>query len=195
MEACRGQIPASNYIAADSRALIVANQATFNRCKVGIPPGNLTSSRISYRVSTTCELNARLKIVMGDIAVTTMIVEMADCDKKLPQLGKLALLHCTSQCTKKASSSSTLTAYSRRHELAVIHVSWAHAETFTAFFEGVQSSEASAIEFVQRPIVRKTKKCGNLAKPWTQVRGILAMTRARPLHQISGPQMHHRFFT
>merc|ERR1719478_1905537 len=37
MEACRGQISASNYIAANSRALILDAQATINRCQVDIP--------------------------------------------------------------------------------------------------------------------------------------------------------------
>jgi hypothetical protein len=32
MEACRGQIAASNYIAANSRMLILDAQATINRC-------------------------------------------------------------------------------------------------------------------------------------------------------------------
>merc|ERR1719389_1118271 len=37
MEACRGKISAANYIAANSRALILDSQATINRCEVDIP--------------------------------------------------------------------------------------------------------------------------------------------------------------
>merc|ERR1719331_881282 len=37
MEACRGQIAASNYIAANSRALILDSQAMINKCEVDIP--------------------------------------------------------------------------------------------------------------------------------------------------------------
>merc|ERR1719311_824820 len=41
MEVCRGQISASNYIAANSRALILDSQATINRCEVDIPTRKL----------------------------------------------------------------------------------------------------------------------------------------------------------
>merc|ERR1719272_944310 len=37
MEACRGQIAGSNYIAANSRKLILDAQSTINRCEVDIP--------------------------------------------------------------------------------------------------------------------------------------------------------------
>merc|ERR1719498_919907 len=48
------------------------------------------------------KLNARLKIVMGDIAVMTMILEMTDCDKKLIQMEHMSLMHCIDECTKKS---------------------------------------------------------------------------------------------
>merc|ERR1719398_87511 len=41
MEACRSQIAASNYIAANSRALILDAQARINRCEVDIPTRKL----------------------------------------------------------------------------------------------------------------------------------------------------------
>jgi hypothetical protein len=41
MEVCRGQIAASNYIAANSRALILDSQATINKCEVDIPTRKL----------------------------------------------------------------------------------------------------------------------------------------------------------
>merc|ERR1719326_1643922 len=41
MEACRGQIAASNYIAANSRSLILDAQARINRCEVDIPTRKL----------------------------------------------------------------------------------------------------------------------------------------------------------
>merc|ERR1719439_224283 len=37
MEACRGQIAASNFIAANSRTLILDAQARINRCEIDIP--------------------------------------------------------------------------------------------------------------------------------------------------------------
>merc|ERR1719482_1090537 len=41
MEACRGQIAASNYIAANSRALILDSQATINKVEISIPEREL----------------------------------------------------------------------------------------------------------------------------------------------------------
>ena len=107
MEACRGQIAASNYIAANSRALILDNQATINRCEVDIPTRKLQlSQHLLMCKHELNKLNTRLKIVMGDIAVMTMILEMTDCDKKLMQMRNVALLHCTDQCTKKIGRAS-----------------------------------------------------------------------------------------
>merc|ERR1719162_2335593 len=48
------------------------------------------------------KMQARLKIVMGDIAVMTMILEMTDCEKKLLQQKAFSLVHCTDKCTKKS---------------------------------------------------------------------------------------------
>merc|ERR1719482_1014524 len=102
MEACRGQIAASNYIAANSRMLILDNQATINKCEVDIPTKKLQlSQHLLMCKHELGKLNTRLKIVMGDIAVMTMILKMTDCDKKLIQ-EKMSLMKCTDQCTKKS---------------------------------------------------------------------------------------------
>merc|ERR1719482_2538451 len=102
MEACRGQIAASNYIAANSRMLILDSQATINKCEIDIPTKKLELKQHNLKCKhELLKLNRRLKIVMGDIAVMTMILEMTDCEKKLVQMEKFALLHCTDQCTKK----------------------------------------------------------------------------------------------
>merc|ERR1719439_74814 len=102
MEVCRGQIAASNYIAANSRALILDSQATINRCEVDIPTRKLElKNHLLKCKQELAKLNARLKIVMGDIEVMTMILEMTDCEKKLLQVEKLAMRQCTDQCTHK----------------------------------------------------------------------------------------------
>merc|ERR1719258_182903 len=83
MEACRGQIAASNYVAANSRSLILDSQATINKCEVDIPTRKLELKQ--HLLGCKHELgkmNARLKIVMGDIKVMTMILEMTDCEKE-----------------------------------------------------------------------------------------------------------------
>merc|ERR1719326_982248 len=103
MEACRGQIAASNYVAANSRALILDSQATINKCEVDIPMKKLKlSQHLLMCKHELNKLNTRLKIVMGDIAVMTMILEMTDCDKKLIQMESVSLLRCTDECTKKS---------------------------------------------------------------------------------------------
>merc|ERR1719223_1982892 len=90
MEACRGQIAASNYVAANSRALILDSQATINKCEVDIPTRKLQLSQHNLKCKhERNKLETRLKIVMGDIAVMTTILEMTDCDKKLLQTQKV----------------------------------------------------------------------------------------------------------
>merc|ERR1719345_223649 len=102
MEACRGQIAAANYIAANSRMLILDSQATINVCEVDIPTRELELKQHILKCKhELSKLNTRLKIVMGDIAVMTMILEMTDCEKKLLQMKKMALLKCEDPCTKK----------------------------------------------------------------------------------------------
>merc|ERR1719409_1235727 len=90
MEACRGQIAASNYIAANSRSLILDSQATINKCEVDIPERKLELKQHLLKCKHELgKMNTRLKIVMGDIAVMTMILKMTDCKKKLIQMGKM----------------------------------------------------------------------------------------------------------
>jgi len=102
MEVCRGQISAANYVASNSRALILDSQSTQNLCEVAIP--ELEQELKQHNLKCKHELsrlNTRLKIVMGDIAVMTMILEMTDCEKKLLQTNKLSMLSCEDECTKK----------------------------------------------------------------------------------------------
>jgi hypothetical protein len=105
MEVCRGQIAASNYIAANSRALILDSQTTINRCEVDIPTRKLELKQHNLKCEHELfKMNERLTIVLGDIAVMTTILEMTDCDAE----GGTQLLHsqfnmlqCTDPCTKK----------------------------------------------------------------------------------------------
>merc|ERR1719456_1577651 len=81
MEACRGQIAASNYIAANSRSLILDAQSTINRCQVDIPTRKLELKQHLLKCKHELyKMNARLKIVMADIAVMTIILKMTDCE-------------------------------------------------------------------------------------------------------------------
>merc|ERR1719171_463581 len=104
MEVCRGEIAASNYIAANSRALILDSQATINKCEVDIPTTKLELKNHNLKCShELAKLNARLKIVMGDIAVMTTILEMTDCEKAFIQTANgFRLMKCKDACTKKS---------------------------------------------------------------------------------------------
>jgi len=161
MEACRGQIAASNYIAANSRSLILDSQATINRCEVDIPTAKLELKqhllKCKYELN---KLNTRLKIVMGDIAVMTMILEMTDCEKKLLQMEKFAVLRCTDQCTKK--SFIEFNHDGLQQKINKLQSSASHElmqETFADLFEGIESLQST--EFLQMgalvsPIINKT---------------------------------------
>jgi len=173
MEVCRGSIAAANYVAANSRALILDSQATINKCEVDIPTRKLELKQHLLKCKQQIQkMQERLKIVMGDIAVMTMILEMTDCDKKLLQTENFALLHCTNQCTHKSFIEFNNAALqqkinklksSRPHEIM--------QDTFADLFEGIESLEST--EFLQassqvKPFVNKTN-FSNPPVPKTQV--------------------------
>jgi len=118
------------------------------------------------------KLNTRLKIVMGDIAVMTMILEMTDCEKKLLQMKNFALLHCTDQCTKKSFIEFNHDGLQKK--VAQLQSSLSHdlmENTFADLFGGLESLES--MEFVQldshqHQIPNKTK-FSNPPVPRTQV--------------------------
>jgi len=162
MEVCRGQIAAANYIAANSRALILDSQANINRCEVDIPTRKYELKQHLLKCKAELyKMNSRLKIVMGDIAVMTMILEMTDCDKSLLQTQHMSLLHCQDPCTKKTFV--TFDHKGLQEQLSHLKSTFATdllKNTFNDLFEGIESIEAT--EFLQTgseqmPIVNKTQ--------------------------------------
>jgi len=162
MEACRGQISASNYIAANSRSLILDSQATINKCEVDIPTRKLElKNHLAKCKRELSRMNTRLKIVMGDIAVMTIILKMTDCKKKLLQMRNITMLRCTDQCTHK--SFIEFNQGDLKQKVAQLQSSVSHElmqDTFKDLFEGIESLES--IEFLelgarQSPVVNKTK--------------------------------------
>jgi hypothetical protein len=102
MEIARGAIAAANFVAANSRTLILDAQANINKCEVSIPELKLELKDHNEMCRNQLhKLNTRLKIVMGDIAVMTMILKMTDCETKFLQMKKLIMLRCKNECTKK----------------------------------------------------------------------------------------------
>merc|ERR1719345_53875 len=148
MEACRGQIAAANYIAANSRMLILDSQAVINLCEVQIPTKELELKQHILKCKHELnKLNTRLKIVLGDIAVMTMILEMTDCEKKLLQMKKMALLHCEDQCTKEKFIKFDHTELQQKvSQLQSVSRSLMK-NTFSDLFEGIESLESE--EFLQ----------------------------------------------
>merc|ERR1711865_52931 len=169
----RGQIAASNYIAANSRMLILDSQATINKCEIDIPTMKLELKQHNLKCKhELLKLNTRLKIVMGDIAVMTMILEMTDCEKKLLQMKSFALLHCTDQCTKKSFIEFNHDGLQKK--VAQLQSSLSHdlmENTFADLFEGLeslQSTEFVQLDSHQHQIPNKTQ-FSNPPMPRTQV--------------------------
>jgi len=103
MEIARGAIAAANFMAASSRALILDAQGNINKCEVAIPETKMELTQHLRKCKNEIhKLNSRLKIVMGDIAIMTMILKMTDCDSKFVQMKKMVMLRCKDNCTKKS---------------------------------------------------------------------------------------------
>merc|ERR1719446_1173131 len=175
MEVCRGQISASNFIAANSRALILDSQATINRCEVEIPTTKLElKNHLKKCKAELAKMNARLKIILGDIKVMTMILEMTDCEKKLLQMKHFALLHCKDECTHKSFVQFNHDGLQKK--VSQLQSSLSHdlmQVSFADLFEGIEGLES--VEFLQTsahqmPLINKTK-FSNPPMPKTKVPG------------------------
>merc|ERR1719428_1206797 len=118
-------------------------------------------------------MEARLKIVLGDIAIMTMILEMTDCEKTFVQKN-LQLLSCEDKCTKKkyVKFSEKLL----QQKLGLLKSSASHdliQNNFNDLFAGIEGLEG--VEFIQlgadqSPMVNKTK-FNNPPTPRTKVPG------------------------
>merc|ERR1719326_48246 len=162
MEQARGEIAAANYVAANSRALILDSQATINRAEVDIPTKKLElKEHLAKCKSELSKMNTRLKIVMGDIAVMTMILEMTDCEKKLVQMENVALLHCVDQCTHKSFIEFKHNGLQEKVDKLQSQLSHElMTDTFKDLFDGIEGLES--VEFLQTaseisPVINKTK--------------------------------------
>merc|ERR1719163_2149762 len=166
MEACRGQIAASNFIAANSRSLILDAQARINRCEVDIPTRKLELKLHNEKCARELKkMNARLAIILGDIEVMTIILTMTDCDANKALLTReVSVLRCKDQCTKK--SFITFKQDDLKKKISQLQSSTSNKlvqDTFADLFEGVEAMENS-MEFMQldahveqSPIINKTK--------------------------------------
>jgi len=173
MEACRSKISAANYVAANSRALILDSQAMINRCEVDIPTRKYELKQHNMKCAHELQkMNTRLKIVMGDIAIMTMILEMTDCEKKLLQMKSFALLHCKDKCTHKTFIQFNHKGLQDKvDKLKGVTSLGLMKSTFNDLFDGIEGLES--IELVQTgrrqmPIANKTQ-FNNPPVPRTEV--------------------------
>merc|ERR1719456_1622924 len=148
MEACRGQIAASNYIAANSRSLILDAQSRINRCEVDIPTRKLQLKQHNEKCARELgKMKARLEIILGDIQVMVIILTMTDCDAK--KFVQTSLLRCKDPCTKK--SFITFKDEALKQKISQLQSAKSNKlvqETFADLFDGVESLESS-LEFLQ----------------------------------------------
>merc|ERR1740138_1579675 len=106
MEVARGQIAGANFVAATSRALILDAQYNINHCEISIPETKAELKDHNRKCKKELDkMDAKMKIILEDIKVMTMILEMSDCDAKFLQYKKLTLLKCKDQCTGKVQVS------------------------------------------------------------------------------------------
>merc|ERR1740130_1654825 len=164
MEIARGQISAANFIAASSRGLILDAQGVINQMEKDIPA---TKKELKDH-NSKCKgelhkMNERLKVLMGDIAVMTMILKMSDCDAKgFVQMHELAMLRCQDQCSHKGVVTFNHNELqSQVDKLQSTTSKDLMAETFADMFEGAESDDS--VQFVQvdgseyQAVVNKTK--------------------------------------
>merc|ERR1719389_1536991 len=169
MEACRGQIAASNFIAANSRSLILDAQARINRCEVDIPTRKMELKQHNEKCANELKkMNTRLAIILGDIEVMVIILKMTDCDaKSFIQQQELAVLRCKDPCTQK--SFITFKQGSLKEKISQLKSTSSNKlvqDTFADLFEGAQDL---SMEFLHtEPLVNKTQ-FNNPPVPRTQV--------------------------
>jgi len=172
MEVCRGQISASNYVAANSRALILDAQATINKCEVDIPTAKLELKQHNLKCKHELhKMNTRLKIILGDIAVMTVILKMTACNSVLVQGDGDGVLYCKDPCSKRAFV--TFTHKDLKTKVSQLQSSVAHdlmQSSFADLFSGIESMDESMDVIEQQPIINKTK-FNNPPVPRTQVPG------------------------
>jgi hypothetical protein len=179
METARGEIAAANYVAANSRMLILDAQANINACEEDIPETKMELKLHNAKCAAELrKLNARLKIVMGDIAIMTMILKMTDCNKAFAQMKELALQNCRDPCHKTSFVSFTHTGLQAQVSKLESSISKTLMNSvFADVFDGVESlnnfaqqSQNSVAQEDQEPIINKTQ-FNNPPVPRTKIPG------------------------
>jgi hypothetical protein len=187
MEVLRGRIAAANYMAANSRSLILDSQATINKAEVDIPTTKLELKVHNKKCKTELgKMNSRLQVILGDIAVMTTILEMTDCEANAKKTfftqtnQSVGLLRCWDTCSKQSFISFNDNAL--KEKVAQLQSSSSNKllkDTFNDMFEGIQGLQESEVQLMQinahdtldiSPVVNKTN-FSNPPVPRTEVPG------------------------
>jgi len=157
MEACRGKIAAANYVAANSRALILDSQSNIAKCEDDIPETKLELKQHELKCKHELgKMNARLKILLGDIAVLTTILEMTDCDKKFLQTDALSILNCHDTCGRHFVTFNHDQMRKKLSQLQSTVGQKLMKDGFKDLFNDLESLET--VDFLQ--VIQKSKKRG-----------------------------------
>jgi len=166
MEQARGQISAASYIAATSRGLILDAQQNINHLTLSIPETKLELKDHNRKCKDELtKLNKQLKIIMGDIALITMILEMSDCDKKLLQVDNLQMFKCHDNCTGK-----DYVTFSHKGLQAEVHQLGGQsqdlmAQVFSDLFDDGQAVDSAELLQVEDSRGKPKKKKGKKTPP------------------------------
>jgi len=167
MQIARGEIAASNYLAANARMSILSSQGSISRCEDNIPTKKLELKEHNQKCRHEVgKMNTRLKIILGDIAVMTMILKMTECSKK--NLMQIGMMKCKDRCTK--NSFISFKHESVRKQFAQLQSSSAHElthEVMSDLFDGVGDLEN--LEFVADPVVPNKTTLSTIPMPRTEV--------------------------
>merc|ERR1719379_1103828 len=185
MEVLRGRIAAANYMAANSRSLILDSQATINKAEVDIPTTKLELKVHQKKCKTELgKMNSRLQVILGDIQVMTTILEMTDCEANAKKTfftqtnQSVGLLRCWDTCSKQSFISFNDNAL--KEKIAQLQSSSSNKllkDTFNDMFEGIQGLQESEVQLMQInahdtyiPSVNKTN-FSNPPVPRTEIPG------------------------
>merc|ERR1719329_1549307 len=160
MEIARGQISAANFIAANSRNLILDAQGIINQMEKDIPDTKQELKAHNLQCKTQLDkMDARMKVLLGDIAVMTMILKMSDCDAKaMVQMRKLEITKCENTCSDKVTVSFNHNELqSQMDKLQAPGSKVLVANSLADLFDGEDETDFLQVGGVQEPPGNKTQ--------------------------------------
>jgi len=172
LSVCRGTISQANYVAANSRTLILDSQACISRCEVDIPTRKWDLKVHNRQCADELKkMNDRLAIVLADIEIMTFILTLTDCDAKKSLL-QTDVLRCQ-DCHSKESF-ITFEEGNLKEQVSKLKSSVARRlmqDTFADLFAGVKSMQSAEVLLQldeTAPVINKTRFF-NPPVPRTQV--------------------------